>query len=324
MPGRKFDAGSVYRYGFNGQEKSDDVTTGNYTAMFWEYDSRIGRRWNVDPKPTIGISDYATFFNNPIKFMDALGDSAGPKKINLTFLKSQKKSYQNATWVGLNNTKASVFVNNSFASAWNQGITAVEDLPNNFQTIKNVFSAEGRATNSSNAFVGLINLVNWWNTEPWKKVDTYEDIAGMFILGKGLGAANPYTRGNSYLNLISRDKVPVIIATTADDLAYMKSRGQQAGYMFSSEGTGSIILTKASRIQLIEEAIHYKQTKAYGVEYARRNINAFEFDAQMELLRIGKQEGWSRSSMQEIRKAAQIWGKRAIADIDKQLSELNR
>jgi len=35
-----------YRYGFNGQEKSDEIKgEGNsYTALFWEYDPRIGRR----------------------------------------------------------------------------------------------------------------------------------------------------------------------------------------------------------------------------------------------------------------------------------------
>jgi hypothetical protein len=53
--------------------------TGNsYTAEFWEYDPKLGRRWNLDPKPTIGISQYSTFSNNPIFFNDILGDSAAP------------------------------------------------------------------------------------------------------------------------------------------------------------------------------------------------------------------------------------------------------
>lgn len=66
---------SVYRYGFNGQEK--DVDNGNdiYTAQFWEYDSRIGRRWNLDPKPTTGFSEYTVFSNNPISLTDPLGDT---------------------------------------------------------------------------------------------------------------------------------------------------------------------------------------------------------------------------------------------------------
>jgi hypothetical protein len=79
MPGRKFtQANSSYRYGFNGQEKSDDLTAGNYTAMFWEYDSRIGRRWNVDP--VYKNSPYECFNGNPILLSDPSGaDPEDPK-----------------------------------------------------------------------------------------------------------------------------------------------------------------------------------------------------------------------------------------------------
>lgn len=79
MPGRKYQAASgYYRYGMNGQERSSELNDNLYTALFWEYDSRIGRRWNLDPKPTIGISEYATFENNPIVNMDILGDRIKP------------------------------------------------------------------------------------------------------------------------------------------------------------------------------------------------------------------------------------------------------
>jgi RHS repeat-associated protein len=67
----------VYRCGFNGQEKDDEIAgSGNsYTAEYWQYDSRLGRRWNQDPKPNPSISNYATFANNPILFSDPLGDT---------------------------------------------------------------------------------------------------------------------------------------------------------------------------------------------------------------------------------------------------------
>jgi RHS repeat-associated protein len=70
--------GQTYRFGFNGQEMNNEVKgLGNsYTAMFWEYDSRIGRRWNLDPKPTPGISEYSVFNNNPILLNDVLGDTS--------------------------------------------------------------------------------------------------------------------------------------------------------------------------------------------------------------------------------------------------------
>jgi len=93
MPGRQFNANS-YKYGFNGMEKDDEVSgTGNsYTAMDWQYDSRLGRRWNVDPLtkkyPRRGqwwspdklsykypnISPYAFALNNPIYYIDKDGN----------------------------------------------------------------------------------------------------------------------------------------------------------------------------------------------------------------------------------------------------------
>ena len=66
-----------YRYGFNTQEKVDEISgRGNhFTAMFWEYDTRNGRRWNQDPKPNASISNYTAFANNPICYADHMGDT---------------------------------------------------------------------------------------------------------------------------------------------------------------------------------------------------------------------------------------------------------
>jgi hypothetical protein len=79
MPGRDttFFSSDLYRYGFNGQEKSDEIAgTGNHTtAQFWEYDTRTGRRWNLDPKPSVGISEYSAFGNNPVFNSDPQGDT---------------------------------------------------------------------------------------------------------------------------------------------------------------------------------------------------------------------------------------------------------
>ena len=45
------DIGGGYRYFFNGQEADNEVLGEgvSLTAEFWQYDSRLGRRWNVDP-----------------------------------------------------------------------------------------------------------------------------------------------------------------------------------------------------------------------------------------------------------------------------------
>ena len=44
--------------------------------MFWEYDTRLGRRWNLDPVDQVSISNYAVNKLNPIWFSDPLGNVA--------------------------------------------------------------------------------------------------------------------------------------------------------------------------------------------------------------------------------------------------------
>lgn len=49
---------------------------GNHnTALFWEYDTRLGRRWNMDPKPTATESPFSCFSNSPVWKNDVNGDN---------------------------------------------------------------------------------------------------------------------------------------------------------------------------------------------------------------------------------------------------------
>ena len=74
--GRSYSS-TEYRFGFNTQEKIDEIAgPGNHnTATFWEYDGRLGRRWNLDPKPNPSISIYSAFASNPIFYFDKNGDT---------------------------------------------------------------------------------------------------------------------------------------------------------------------------------------------------------------------------------------------------------
>jgi hypothetical protein len=74
-PGRKFAQGNgKYRYSINGQEKEIELNENITTAEYWEYDSRIGRRWNVDPVIKPWQSPYSCFSNSPIVRVDPNGD----------------------------------------------------------------------------------------------------------------------------------------------------------------------------------------------------------------------------------------------------------
>jgi hypothetical protein len=73
MKNRSFSA-SEYRFGFNTQERESEINQDVYTAMFWEYDGRLARRWNLDPVVMAYLSSYCVLANNGILFVDPYGD----------------------------------------------------------------------------------------------------------------------------------------------------------------------------------------------------------------------------------------------------------
>jgi len=92
------------RYGFQGQEKVDEVSgDGNsYTAEFWQYDSRLGRRWNIDPVIKHHESPYACFANNPIWFIDPTGADSSLFDQTKGFLVAEgitKEDDKTAVWI---------------------------------------------------------------------------------------------------------------------------------------------------------------------------------------------------------------------------------
>lgn len=85
----------------------DNEVEGNtgsmYTAKFWEYDSRLGRRWNQDPKYTASISRYSCLNNNPIVYIDPQGDySKVGAWIRSVFTKDAGEIYQSGDEWGFN------------------------------------------------------------------------------------------------------------------------------------------------------------------------------------------------------------------------------
>ena len=73
----------LYRYGFNGMEKDDEVngvTGSSYTTEFRQYDSRLARWLSLDPLMAKypHQSPYVAFNNNPIFFADPTGLEGDP------------------------------------------------------------------------------------------------------------------------------------------------------------------------------------------------------------------------------------------------------
>src|SRR5690606_32625358 len=73
LVGREYNFGDAYRYSINGQEKTPEIAPNTTTAEYWQYDARLGRRWNVDPVIKSYESSYLSFANNPLIYVDPNG-----------------------------------------------------------------------------------------------------------------------------------------------------------------------------------------------------------------------------------------------------------
>jgi len=75
MPGRKFTGGNGYRYGFNGKENAEEISSGDYDYGARIYDGRLGRWLSVDPLQSKypNLSPYNYVANSPINAVDPDG-----------------------------------------------------------------------------------------------------------------------------------------------------------------------------------------------------------------------------------------------------------
>ncbi len=148
MPGRfETAAGHEYRYGQGGQEKESEITgsESHYSAEYWMYDSRLGRRWNVDPmfKNYPGHTPFKAFYNNPLYWID-------PKGLNET-------KYYDEDGVLIENLNdgidQSVMVNREqYQSAKNIAKTAGLDVDNQQKDAK-IFTTKYDAKSKMNSMI---------------------------------------------------------------------------------------------------------------------------------------------------------------------------
>jgi RHS repeat-associated protein len=89
MPGKSYSS-NAYRYGFQGQEKDDEVKGSGNSIMtnYRSYDPRLGRWWSVDPKSSYipFESPYSYAFNSPIAFNDSEGDLPEPMFVHIPII----------------------------------------------------------------------------------------------------------------------------------------------------------------------------------------------------------------------------------------------
>jgi len=74
MPGRSFNSGAGYRYGFNGKELNPEMESATYDYDARIYDARIGRWFSMDNVIKVELSPFAFSKNNPVIYIDRDGN----------------------------------------------------------------------------------------------------------------------------------------------------------------------------------------------------------------------------------------------------------
>ena len=137
-----------YRFGFNGHEKDDEIKgSGNHISFGdYGYDTRLGRRWRVDPLAAKGpqYSPYSAFFNNPIIFTDP--DGRWPIYGKDGVYLGDDGKYEKGKDLAFTGTAAYDKKGNITGY---ENLSQFTDNHSQFQTISNIVKHEGVTTDAS-------------------------------------------------------------------------------------------------------------------------------------------------------------------------------
>jgi len=183
MPGRKFTAGTLYRYGFNGKENDNEVKgEGNQIDYGWRvHDPRIGRFLSTDPisKDYPELTPYQYASNTPIQAIDLDGlEAAG---VGFGWGMSQLQSTKAADHVA----KGIPAMGKGFLhSAWNSlkslaTLTSPVPTPEKMQQTAAIYQA---VTNPGQAYREIKKGLKQWGSN---LIGEDPSVAG-YALGQGL------------------------------------------------------------------------------------------------------------------------------------------
>ena len=166
---------NAYRYGFNGQEKDDEVYgAGNLnTAEFWEYDTRLWRRWNVDPVMKPWESPYSCFGGNSVYYNDPSGANKDDRdaKRDAKQLKDETNGKMTTFKDSYNKKHFIVTPSNEWLAKHQTGTGYLDDngaeiLPNTYEFV----SGDYKGNEDNLKVIGggsKLNHYDWWDVESW-------------------------------------------------------------------------------------------------------------------------------------------------------------
>ncbi|UZJ64011.1 hypothetical protein OKW96_16585 [Sphingobacterium sp. KU25419] len=183
-----------YSFGYNTQMKSDEVYgKGNLsTAKFWEMDTRILRRWNLDPVDQISISNYAVNGLNPILYSDPAGDLFGIKGFGSTSEQRQAaKSFAKENNGQVKNLlRGSIHVDYAGGTENNivlNGIAVIRPA-----TRSQYFYSDGRMESPNGDIMQHVPnaMDKWGSSESWYGRATYSFTDAFYVTGQNLFVKN--------------------------------------------------------------------------------------------------------------------------------------
>ncbi len=203
MPGRTYQATSTskYRYSINGQEKESELNENITTAKYWEYDSRIIRRWNLDPVVKPWESPYAAFGGNPVLFVDPLGldwykGRSGYKWFDGNGDHKHYKHMETGTWSARSKRGFSYYFGNSkdglIMSGNHDNLAEVVIVGHRKKldlekpkTLDDKVSSAGEKVGTAN---GIINLASKEHSSACKFTEGIDKALTIYDMGRGMHA----------------------------------------------------------------------------------------------------------------------------------------
>jgi hypothetical protein len=176
----------------------------SYTAEYWQYDSRLGRRWNVDPVIKPSLSGFSTFANNPISFKDFYGlDSIFYKKDGSYEIRKGGKEW---------------YIHGELAEF------VVRDVHNPYRFGSSLWRAVENNRNNPNLWNNRSIFRYNRSTSPWQK--EFNKAFGWMITTTFLGVALPEFGGD--LLGFSIEATPEIMGSIKTGTAFLKYQSARA------------------------------------------------------------------------------------------------
>jgi RHS repeat-associated protein len=281
-----------YRFAFNGQEKDDEVFIGAYTAEYWEYDSRLGRRWNIDPITYPWQSSYAVFNNNPILFVDptgAVAERVPIKKGDVVGTDSKGRPIKASSDEVLVTPKPSASTTPINKLAYNENDLKV---PN---PVSDCVPGEGKAM--VNGTIGAANSLIVFFKDP---------ISNTFLAGYDICLSI-----NKKYNYLSNSSLSQI---EADALTYLTSNRTSAGREEElnrlEDGYKTVVLSVVTEATL---SYTYNQLFVSDINQLMRNPVSIEGKSLDKIQKILKTpDGWESGGMRKTRGLNKGWTLREL------------